>query len=80
MPVEYQPYVVDTKNVMADGHCGFRVVAGLIGFGEDNWARARQDLVAELSWNMNLYVGVFLQEGIVGEVFESLTILRRRPA
>ncbi|KAL8511448.1 hypothetical protein ACS0TY_018015 [Phlomoides rotata] len=28
MSVEYQPYVVDIKNVMADGHCGFRAVTG----------------------------------------------------
>ncbi|KAL8520604.1 hypothetical protein ACS0TY_011224 [Phlomoides rotata] len=29
----FKPYVVDTKNVMADGQCGFRAVAGLMGFG-----------------------------------------------
>ncbi|KAL8482904.1 hypothetical protein ACS0TY_025808 [Phlomoides rotata] len=72
MPVEYQPYVVDTKNVMADGHCGFRAVAGLMGFGEDNWVQVRQDLMNELSRNLKLYAGVFLQEEKVGEVLESL--------
>ncbi|KAL8557593.1 hypothetical protein ACS0TY_004878 [Phlomoides rotata] len=72
MPVEYQPYVLDTKNVMADGHYGFRTVASLMGFGEDNWVRVRQDLMNELSRNLSLYAGVFLQEEKVGEVLESL--------
>ncbi|KAL8533634.1 hypothetical protein ACS0TY_009872 [Phlomoides rotata] len=36
MPVDYQPYVDDIKNVMANGHCGFRAVAALMGFGEDD--------------------------------------------
>ncbi|KAL8519299.1 hypothetical protein ACS0TY_010296 [Phlomoides rotata] len=43
-----------------------------MGFGEDNWARVRHDLMAELSRNMNLYARVFLQEERVGEVLESL--------
>ncbi|KAL8463713.1 hypothetical protein ACS0TY_034384 [Phlomoides rotata] len=54
MPVEYQPYVVDIKNIMDDGHCGFRAVAGLMGFGEDDWARVRQDLMNELGKNPTL--------------------------
>ncbi|KAL8527766.1 hypothetical protein ACS0TY_005565 [Phlomoides rotata] len=65
MPVEYQSYVVDTKNVMAD-------VISLMGFGEDNWVRVRHDLMNELSRNINLYAGAFLQEERVGEVLESL--------
>ncbi|KAL8475243.1 hypothetical protein ACS0TY_030848 [Phlomoides rotata] len=72
MPVEYQPYVVDIKNVMDDGHCGFRAVAGLMGFGKDDWARVRQDLMNELGKNPTLYAGVFLQEERVSKVLESL--------
>ncbi|KAL8474342.1 hypothetical protein ACS0TY_030981 [Phlomoides rotata] len=54
MPIEYQPYVVDIKNVMADGHYGFRAVAALMGFGEDDWPRVRQDLMNELGKNPTL--------------------------
>ncbi|KAL8457636.1 hypothetical protein ACS0TY_035485 [Phlomoides rotata] len=39
LPVEYRLYIVECKDVKGDGHCGFRVVAALMGFGEDNWAK-----------------------------------------
>ena len=37
--------IVDVK---ADGHCGYRSIAGLLGMGEDGWGTVRQDLVHEL--------------------------------
>ncbi|KAL8462490.1 hypothetical protein ACS0TY_033499 [Phlomoides rotata] len=43
-----------------------------MGFGEDNWVCVRQDLMAELSRNLKLYVGVFLREERISEVLESL--------
>lgn len=36
------------KNVDADGNCGFRTIAGLMGFGEDGWLQVRKDLLQEL--------------------------------
>ncbi|KAL8491440.1 hypothetical protein ACS0TY_023169 [Phlomoides rotata] len=72
MPVEYQQYIVECKNVKADGHCGFRSVAGLMGFGEDNWAQVRHDLMTELSHHMQLYRRSFLEDDRVGEILESL--------
>ncbi|XP_052289406.1 uncharacterized protein LOC127899726 [Citrus sinensis] len=36
-PQGLRPYIHHVKDVAADGNCGFRVVADLIGLGEDNW-------------------------------------------
>lgn len=72
MPTEFRPYIVESKNVKGDGHCGFRVVAALMGFGEDSWARVRQDLMNELTHHILLYEGVFGENDRVGEILDSL--------
>ncbi|KAL8474204.1 hypothetical protein ACS0TY_030864 [Phlomoides rotata] len=72
MPVQFQPYIVNVKNVMGDGHCGFRTVALLMGFSEDDWPRVRQDLMNELGHNIPLYEDVFRMKERVQEVLETL--------
>ena len=37
--------IVDVK---ADGNCGYRSVAGLLGIGEDSWSVVRYHLLKEL--------------------------------
>ncbi|XP_038688749.1 uncharacterized protein LOC119987916 [Tripterygium wilfordii] len=36
-PPILHPYIMFVKDVRADGNCGFRAIAGLLGFGEDAW-------------------------------------------
>lgn len=72
MPDEFQPYIVECKNVKSDGHCGFRAVATLMGFGEESWVRVRQDLMNELTHNLHLYQCVFRENGRVKEVMDAL--------
>ncbi|XP_012842628.1 PREDICTED: uncharacterized protein LOC105962836 [Erythranthe guttata] len=38
-----------------DGHCGFRAVASMMGFGEDEWGRVRDDMLRELTSNFSTY-------------------------
>ncbi|XP_068498106.1 uncharacterized protein [Phaseolus vulgaris] len=43
------PYILDVINVKADGHCGFRAIASLLGMGEESWPLIRMVLFKEIS-------------------------------
>ncbi|GFZ21804.1 hypothetical protein Acr_29g0009660 [Actinidia rufa] len=55
LPEAYQDFISHIVDVQADGHCGFRAIAAQIGYGEDNWAQVRMDLIEEIQTNMELY-------------------------
>ncbi|XP_014511709.1 uncharacterized protein LOC106770412 [Vigna radiata var. radiata] len=42
------PFIVDVVDVVANGHCGYRCIAALLGLGEDSWPVIRNDLYKEL--------------------------------
>ncbi|XP_052728519.1 uncharacterized protein LOC128195309 [Vigna angularis] len=42
------PFIVDVVDVVADGHCGYRCIAVLLGLGEDSWPVVRNELYKEL--------------------------------
>ncbi|XP_014523341.1 uncharacterized protein LOC106779683 [Vigna radiata var. radiata] len=44
-----QPYIVDVVDVVADGHCGYRCIAALLGLGEETWPTIRHNLYEELT-------------------------------
>ncbi|XP_028075130.1 protein FAR1-RELATED SEQUENCE 3-like [Camellia sinensis] len=52
-----RPYIRHIKDVQADGNCGFRAIAGLIGLGEDDWQQVRRNLLTELHSNVYLQPG-----------------------
>ncbi|XP_057488525.1 protein FAR1-RELATED SEQUENCE 2-like [Actinidia eriantha] len=54
-PVGLRPYFRHVKDVAADGNCGFRVIGGLMGFGEEGWLQVRKDLLSELHSHADLY-------------------------
>lgn len=68
----YQPHIIECKNIVGDDHCGFRYVAGLMEFGEKNWARICQNLMNELSHHVHLYTGAFIENGRVQVVLDAL--------
>jgi len=39
---------VDVIDVKADGHCGYRSIAALLGMGEESWPLIRMDLYKEI--------------------------------
>ena len=53
--VSYHRYISHTVDVQADGHCGFRAIAVLIGYGEECWAQVRYDLIEEIQQKKDLY-------------------------
>ncbi|KAL5137301.1 Protein FAR1-RELATED SEQUENCE 5 [Glycine soja] len=56
-----QGFIRDVVDVKADGNCGYRSIAALLGMGEDSWLLVRNELIKELGrWSheyMNLFGG-----------------------
>jgi histone-lysine N-methyltransferase SETD2 len=44
--------------VQADGNCGYRVIARMLGFGEEGWAQVRRDFMKLIQ--LLHYMKVFL--------------------
>ncbi|KAL5172984.1 PKS-NRPS hybrid synthetase [Glycine soja] len=57
----FQGFIRDVVDVKADGNCGYRSIAALLGMGEDSWLLVRNELIKELGrWSheyMNLFGG-----------------------
>ncbi len=62
------PYIKSVIDVAVDGHCGFRAIVGLMGFGEDNWAQVRENLVYELDNHGPSYEQVYGSSERVQEI------------
>jgi len=54
--IRFHPYIVDVK---ADGHCGYRVVAALLGMEEESLVVVRMHLLKELNQCQNEYIQLF---------------------
>ncbi|KAH1241928.1 PKS-NRPS hybrid synthetase [Glycine max] len=56
-----QGFIHDVMDVKANGNCGYRFIAALLGMGEDSWPLVRNELIKELGrWSheyMNLFDG-----------------------
>ena len=48
LPASLGPYILTIKDVVADGNCGFKAIAGFLGMGKDSWMEVRMDLSNEL--------------------------------
>ncbi|XP_047338814.1 uncharacterized protein LOC124942368 [Impatiens glandulifera] len=55
LPTVMQPYISHIVDVEPDGHCGFRAIAALIGYGEEGWIQVRYDLMEEIQQNKRQY-------------------------
>jgi len=58
-PIGIHPYIIDVVDVVADGHCGYHVVAALLGMGEELWVVVRMDLHKKLSHFRVEYLQLF---------------------
>ena len=41
-------YITNIVDVKADGNCGYRAIAALLGMGEESWSLVRNHLLKEL--------------------------------
>ena len=60
---QFQPFIHDfidnIVDVKADGNCGYRSIAGLLGMGEDSWSLVRNHLLKELGKFLDDYIKLF---------------------
>ncbi|XP_027191682.1 uncharacterized protein [Cicer arietinum] len=54
-----RPYIEDIVDVVADGNCGFRAIAALLGWTEESWALVRSQLDQEIGLHKDVYSNVF---------------------
>ncbi|GFZ21224.1 hypothetical protein Acr_29g0003860 [Actinidia rufa] len=72
LPEAYQDFISHIVDVQADGHCGFRAIVAQIGYGEDNWAQVRMDLIEEIQTNMELYNVLYPEYNYANTLLHSL--------
>ena len=49
-------YITDIVDVKADGNCGYRAIAALLGMGEESWSLVRNHLLKELGQWREKYI------------------------
>ncbi|XXG59129.1 hypothetical protein AAC387_Pa04g1266 [Persea americana] len=80
LPKSLAPYILIVKDVVADGNCGFKAIAGLLGMGEDGWMQVRMDLSNELQRYQNYYALVYGGEERVRELYYALSYFDSNPS
>ena len=70
--MDLQRYISHTIDVQPDGHCGFRAIAALIGYGEEGWSQVRLELMEEIQQNKNLYDQLYPDRNLVANLLFSL--------
>ena len=75
---KFQPFIHDfidnIVDVKADGNCGYRQVAGLLGMGEDSWLLVRNHLLKELDKFSDDYIKLFGDTDIFDKLRMSLLV------
>ncbi|XP_073222592.1 uncharacterized protein [Cicer arietinum] len=71
-PTLIHPYIEEIIDVVADGNCGFRAIAALLGWTEESWPLVRTQLDKEIHLHQDLYANVF--DDSVESVRSSLNI------
>ncbi|XP_021754739.1 uncharacterized protein LOC110720042 [Chenopodium quinoa] len=59
IPNIMMPFLDGWNDVIADGNCGFRVVADVFQMGEDNYGLVRQLMYSEIASNRDVYGHVY---------------------
>ena len=73
-PCEIHEYIQDIIDVKADGNCGYRAIAALLGKNEDAWPQIRVDLIRELQSCREEYVQLFGSDERVTDLLQSLYV------
>ncbi|KAJ4715741.1 Calmodulin-binding transcription activator 2 [Melia azedarach] len=79
-PVGLRRYIDHCKDVEADGNCGFRAIADLVGFGEKEWLRVKKDLLTELNSKLEDYRLLYGNDERIKELIDALSNFKSRPS
>ena len=78
-PEGLRPYIRHIKDAAADGNCGFRAIAGLVGLTEDGWAQVMIDILDKLVAHEDQYKQLYGAESRVQELIKTLLYLEDHP-
>ena len=59
VPAFMMPFIANASDVLGDGNCGYRVLAHVIGWGQEDWRRMRWEIVLELRTHYETYAAVY---------------------
>lgn len=79
LPVGLKPYIRLIKDVNADGNCGFRAIAGLMGLTEAEWGQVRRDLLQELHTHIEHYTHLYGSHDRIEELTHILSYFEPNP-
>ncbi|KAI5683113.1 hypothetical protein M9H77_04341 [Catharanthus roseus] len=79
-PAFIYPFINNWKNVIGDGHCGYRVVADFVFGDEHQWPEVCRRMLYELEHSTNLYVNLVGSEERVTELIHRIHWLVHGPA
>jgi len=54
-----QGFIHNVVDMKADGNCGYRSIAALLGMGEDSWSLVHNELIKELGRWSDDYINLF---------------------
>ena len=78
-PHGLRPYISLVKDVIADGNCGFRAIADLLGMCDDGWIQVRKDLLKELYYHLDHYSQLFGYAERIEELTHALSFFEDCP-
>lgn len=78
-PTALKPYISSIRDFTGDGNCGYRVIAGLMGFGDDSWSKVRRELLNELRSHQTHYENLFSRHDRVDELMHALSFFEDSP-
>ena len=67
-----QCYISHIVDVQPDGHCGFKVITALIGYGEEGWSQVRFEFMEKIQQNKNLYDQLYPDRNLIANLLFSL--------
>ena len=79
-PVDLRPYIRHVKDLAADGNCGFKAIAGLVGLIEDEWIQVKRDLLQELLAHVYHYKQLYQVENRVEELIQTSSHYNDHPS
>lgn len=67
-----RPFIQHIIDIEADGNCGFRTIAALLGLEEDGWLQVRNNLLQELDSYTQYYEPIFSGFVALNEIRHSI--------
>ncbi|KAI7936488.1 hypothetical protein MJO29_015791 [Puccinia striiformis f. sp. tritici] len=78
IPPDLQPYITQVFDPTADGNCGFRCIARVLGYKEDGWFQVRQELLKEATNHLAAYSKLQGGEETMKSILKNLEVKSKK--